>query len=120
MGQRSLLADLEALFSDLKVYYDAEIAFQKTRAAFLVDSLKRTIVFAVVGAFFASLATIGLALGVIIALTPLIGPWLATALVVGVLLAAAAYFLLKASKSWGGMMHAMRDDEAKPEVSKDA
>ncbi|KLE35590.1 phage holin family protein [Aurantiacibacter luteus] len=110
-GRRSLVEDFEALVSDLRIYFDAEIAFQKTRAAFMADSLKRTIVFATVGAFFAMLATIGLAIGAIIALTPIIGPWAATALVVVVLLVAAGVFLWKASASWSGMMHAVRDDK---------
>ncbi|MXO93275.1 hypothetical protein GRI62_06595 [Erythrobacter arachoides] len=108
-----MLEDFEALFSDARVYYHAELAFQKTRAAFLADSLKRTIIFATAGAFFGMLATIGLAVGLIIALTPIVGAWVATALVVSLILILGGWCLWKATASWRTMMHAIRDDDHK-------
>lgn len=111
VGHRSLLDDLEALVSDARTYFDAEIAFQKTRAAFMADSLKRTIIFAIIGAFFAMLATIGLAIGAIIALTPILTAWGATGVVVAVLAVAAFLFVRRSSKAWNGMMDAVRQQE---------
>ena len=119
VGRRSLVEDFEALLSDLRTYYDAELSFQKTRAAFMADALKRTIVYGVVGAFFGMLATIGLAIGLIIALTPLVGPWIATAIVVLILVICAGIFLVKASRSWTGMTDAMRDSDIKGAKSRE-
>ena len=107
--RRSLFDDVEAMIDDAKLYFDAELTFQKTRAAFMVDALKRTLVFGIVGAFFGMLATIGLAIGLIIALAPILTPWGATAVVVGLLLVLAFLALRKASKQWSAMMAAIED-----------
>lgn len=105
--RRSLFEDVEALIDDAKLYFDAELTFQKTRAAFMVDSLKRTLVYGIVAAFFGMLATIGLAIGLIIALSPILTPWGATAVVVGLLLVLALLAVRKASKAWNAMMAAV-------------
>ncbi|WP_120078511.1 hypothetical protein [Aurantiacibacter odishensis] len=110
-GTRSLADDLEALVEDARIYLDAELSYQKTRAGFVADRLKKTIAFGAVAAFLAVLALIGLTVGLIIALTPLITAWGATAVVVlGILLI--AYLLVrKAGQAWNSMMGAMKDKE---------
>ena len=115
-GHRSLFADVEALIEDGKTYWDAELSFQKTRAAFMADSLKRTIAYGIAGAFFAMLASVGLSIGAIIALSPILTPWGATALVVAVLLLLGFILLRKSAGAWRVMTDAIQDvdDEEEP------
>lgn len=89
----SLMADVEALVADGRTYLEAEFNFQKTRARFTVDRLKWVAVYGA-GAFaLLHLALIGLTVGLVIALTPLTGPWIATGIVVVLLLAGALLFV---------------------------
>lgn len=106
---RSLLDDIEALIDDARTYLDAELSYQKTRASFVTDRVKQTIVFAVVAAVLGLLAAIGLVVGLIIALTPLITGWGATAVVVGVLLFIAGLLLRRAGRSWSSAMRVVRE-----------
>ncbi|MFB0611362.1 phage holin family protein [Aurantiacibacter poecillastricola] len=108
---RSLGDDLEALIEDAKTYLDAELSYQKTRAGFVADRVKKTVAFGVVAAYLAVLATIGLTVGLIIALTPLITAWGATAVVVLGLLLGAYLFVRKAAGNWQSMMSAMKSGE---------
>ena len=109
-ASRSLLDDIEALYHDARTYLDAELSYQKTRASFVADRVKTTIVFGVVAGFLAILATIGLTVGLIIALTPLVTAWGATAIVVGVLLLLAYLMVRKASSAWSNMTAVMAED----------
>lgn len=108
---RSLVDNMEALLEDARIYIDAELSYQKTRAGFVADRLKKTVAFGAVAAFLAVLALIGLTVGLIIALTPLITAWGATAVVVlGILLF--AYILVrKAAAAWKSLMRAMKENE---------
>ena len=77
----SLAEDLVALFEDGKTYAQAEVAFQKSRASYTADRLKGALAFGL-GAFgLLLLALIALTVGLVIALMPLVGPWLATGIV---------------------------------------
>lgn len=109
--RRSLADDLEALVDDARTYLDAELSYQKTRAGFVANRLKKTIAFGVVAAYLAVLATIGLTVGLIIALTPLITAWGATAVVVLALLLVAYLAVRKASAAWQSLMGAMKPEE---------
>lgn len=106
-GERSLVEDVEALIDDGKTYLEAEIAYQKTRAVFVADRAKAAIVFAALSAGFGFLALIGLTLGLIIALAPLLTAWGASALVVGLLLAGAILAALAARRRWNRLMAAI-------------
>lgn len=88
--RRSLFEDVEVLIEDGKTYLEAELNFQKTRARFASDRAKRTLIFGSVALVFGLLALIGLTVGLILALTPLLTAWGATAVVVGLLLVGAA------------------------------
>jgi uncharacterized membrane protein YqjE len=107
---RSLVGDVEALFEDGKTYLQAELAFQKTRAAFVADRAKGAFIFGAVAAVFGFLALIGLTVGLIIALTPWLTAWGASALVVFLLMAAAAISLRAASQRWNALMSAIDTD----------
>lgn len=103
------------LVEDLRTYVDAELNYQKTRASFVADRIKKTIVFGAVAAFVAVLALIGLTMGLIIALTPHLTAWGATAVVVLGLLLIAAYLASKAGKAWNSMMAEFKGEEDAPE-----
>ena len=107
--ERSLLEAVRALIDDGKTYLETELVFQKTRAAFVADRAKSTIVFGAVAALLGFLALVGLTVGSIIALTPLLTAWGASAVVVGVLLLAAALAARAAGRKWKGLMHAITD-----------
>ena len=98
----------------MTTYLEAELAFQKTRAAFVADRAKATVVLGAVAALLGFLALVGLTVGSIIALTPLLGPWGASALVVAILLVAAGLAARAASRRWNGLMRAITDDERTP------
>jgi uncharacterized membrane protein YqjE len=104
---RSLREDVEALIDDGKTYLEAELIYQKTRAAFVADRAKDAALFAVLAAAFGVLALIGLTVGLIIALTPLMTAWGASALVVALLLIGAGLSLRAASRRWARLMAAI-------------
>lgn len=77
----SLADDVLALLEDGKTYADAEMAFQKSRAGYAANRLKGAIAFGL-GAFgVLHLALIAMTVGLVIALIPIVGPWIATAIV---------------------------------------
>lgn len=112
--RRSLGDDLEALIEDAKTYLDAELSYQKSRAGFVANRLKQTIGYGLVAIYFAILATIGLTVGLIIALTPYLAAWGATAVVILLLLLVTMLMVWRASKAWKSLMGAMQSDEEEP------
>ena len=89
----SLADDLFALYEDGKTYAQAEVAFQKSRASYTANKATGALVFGL-GAFaFLHLALIALVVGAVIALVPVMGPWLATGLVTLLLLVGGAVLL---------------------------
>ena len=83
----SLTDDVMALLEDGKTYAEAEVAYQKSRAAFTANRLKGAVAFGL-GAFgVLHLALIALTVGLVIALMRLVGPWGATGIVTVVLVA---------------------------------
>ena len=108
---RSLLGDVEALIDDGKTYLEAELSFQKTRAAFVADRAKSTVVLGSIAALLGFLALVGLTVGSIIALTPLLTAWGASAVVVAILLAAAALAARAASRKWSSLMRAIIESD---------
>lgn len=104
--ERSLLEDLQAAYEDGKTYVAAELAFQKTRAAYVTRKIKSVAIFGAGAALAGLLALIGLTVGLIMALATLIGPLGATGVVVAVLLVAAFLCMRRAGKKWGELMNA--------------
>src|SRR5690606_41594657 len=74
---------------DGKTYLEAELGYQKTRAAYVADRAKGVVVFGAIAALLAFLALVGLTVGLIIALSPWLTAWGASALVVALLLVSA-------------------------------
>lgn len=98
--ERSLLEDFEAAVEDGKTYLEAELTYQKTRAAFAADRAKDAAIFAALGGSLALLALVALTVGLVIALVPLLTAWGAAAAVTGGWLLLAAVFLRMAATRW--------------------
>ena len=107
---RSLRDDVEALIEDGKTYLETELVYQKTRAAFVADRAKGAVIYGALAAGFGILALIGLTVGLIFALTPLLTAWGASALVVGLLAIAAWIAMRAASARWTRLMQAIESD----------
>jgi uncharacterized oligopeptide transporter (OPT) family protein len=110
---RSLIDDVEVLIEDGKTYLEAELNYQKTRVSFVGDRAKGVVLFAVVGFVFAWMALIGLTVGLIIALTPPLSAWGATAVVVIVWLLIAIICLSVAGGRWRALAGSFGSDEGK-------
>ena len=108
----SLADDVLALFEDGKTYAEAEVAFQKSRAGFAANRIAGAIAFGL-GAFGVfHLALIAATVGIVIALVPLVGPWIATAIVTIALLAA-GFVLLRLLKGRIDDIRSAFEDDAK-------
>lgn len=99
-ADRSLLDDLRLLAGDARTLAEAEFAYQKSRAQVFGGGVGKIVGLAVAALLFVSLALIGLTVGLIIGLTPLITAWGATALVVAVLILLAGAAALWAKSMW--------------------
>lgn len=97
----SLIEEIEALFGDGKTYLQAEVAYQKSRAGFTANRLKWSAIYGAAAFGLLHLALIALTVGVVIALAPLTGPWIATGIVVALLLLGALVFVLRLKKKLG-------------------
>ncbi len=105
----SLTDDVIALLDDGKTYVEAEIAFQKTRAAFTFEKGKWGAAY-LLGAFaFLHLALIALVVGLLIALSPILTPWGATAFVVALLVIGAIVFGKMAKTKFDSLTGAYRE-----------
>lgn len=91
----SLMDGVSALFDDGKTYIQAELAYQKSRAGYTANRMKGAALYGAVAFGLLHLALIALTVGIVLALTPLIGAWLATGAVVVALIVVAIVFLLK-------------------------
>jgi hypothetical protein len=101
---RSLIDDVEVLIEDGKTYLEAELNYQKTRALFVGERAKSVAFYGLVGFVFAWMALIGLTIGLIFALTPSLGGWGATAVVVVAWLVFAAIALRAAGARWRALL----------------
>lgn len=106
---RSLADDILDLIDDGKTYAQAELQFQKTRAAFAVDKGRKGAAFAISALLLLHLAVVTLAIGAVIALSPTLTPWGATATVVGVLLVVAVAMGLAARHYFARLGEAFGD-----------
>lgn len=84
--RHSLTDDLFALVEDGKTYLEAEFAFQKSRTSFVANRAKMAVAYGAAAFGILHLALIALTVGTVIALAPLVGPWIATLIVGGVLI----------------------------------
>lgn len=106
----SLMSDIDALVADGKTYLEAELTYQRSRAGFAANRLKWTVVYGAAAFGLLHLALIAFTVGAVIALSPLIGPWFATAIVVGLLLAGASLFLMRLRSKFDDIRSVFEDD----------
>lgn len=90
--------EIAMLVEDARNYAEAEVAFQKTRAAVAGKTAGRAIALLVLTLVLLHIALIALAVGAVIALAPLVSIWGAIAIVVGVLLVVVGVLVLAARK----------------------
>jgi len=95
-GLSALVGEVRQLASDAKTLAEAELAFQTSRARYVAGSAQKIAVFGVAAFVLAFFALGALTVGLLLALTPLVTAWGATAIVVGAL-AIAAFLCIKAA-----------------------
>jgi hypothetical protein len=98
--ERSLFDDVQAAIEDGKTYLEAEVTYQRTRAAFAADSFKDAALFAGLSMSLGLLALVALTVGLVIALQPLLTAWGSVAAVTGAWLLLAAIFMRMAAARW--------------------
>lgn len=108
----SLIEDVRNLVEDGKTYLEAELQYQKSRAALALDRSRSGAIFGVIAAALAHLALVALVVGLVIALAPLITAWGATAAVAGLLAVVALVFARKAQRKFASIAPAVREDGA--------
>ena len=101
---RSLMDDVEVLIEDGKTYLEAELNFQKTRARSPANRAKGVALYGLLGLMFAWMALIGLTIGLIFALTPSLGAWGATGVVVAIWLVIAGVAFRAAAGRWRALV----------------
>ena len=107
----SLGDDLLALFEDGKTYAEAELASQKSRAGYTANRRKSAVAIGF-GAFgVLHLALIALTVGAVMALIPIVGPWIATAIVTIVLVAIGIVLLVMLKNRIDDIRSAFSDDD---------
>ncbi|MXO61623.1 phage holin family protein [Qipengyuania oceanensis] len=99
----SLTDDLVALIDDGKTYVESEVAFQKTRLAFTATMGKGAALYGVAAFALLHLALVALVVGSVIALTPILTPFGATALVTAVLVLAAILLVRMAKRRFDAL-----------------
>lgn len=107
----SLLDDVFALVDDGKTYFEAEVAYQKTRIAYTAGETKSAALLVLAAFAFIHLALIALVVGAVIALTPALTALGATAVVVAVLLVATIIVLMLARRRARNISRAFADEE---------
>lgn len=104
--------ELLALIADGQTYAEAELAFQKSRLSYSAQQGKSAALALLAALAFLHLALIALVVGSVIALTPYLTAWGATALVVGVLLLATVIVLLRARNNAREIADAFAEDQS--------
>ena len=111
-SQRSLIDDLRQLAEDAKTLAHAEVAYQKSRAAFVGQEVKGIAILGVLAAVFVFFALMALTVGLLVALVPILTAWGATGTVFGVLLAASGICVFLAAGRWKRMNAALSDERS--------
>ena len=97
----SLVAELKEMAQDAQTAVEAEVHFQSVRAGYVLGEVKGVALWGGLALVAALIALFALAMGALLGLTPLIGPWAATAVVVVALLALAGLAGWVASRGVG-------------------
>ena len=102
--------DTRHLADDERMLAKAEVTYQSTRAAFAGEQEKWIAILGLFGAVLCFFALMALTVGLVIALTPILTAWGATASVFGGLLLAAGLCALLAGSRLKHMKSVLRDE----------
>ena len=109
-AQRSLVEDIKDLASDGRTLLEAELAYQKSRAAVAGAGTKGIAGWASLALALVFFALMALVLGVLLGIAEFIGIWAATGVTVLLVLSAAGLAGLAASRRWQRMRAALLDE----------
>lgn len=113
-AERSLVDDVRQLVDDGRTLVEAELAYQKSRAAVAGQAAKSVAGWGALALALVFFALMALVLGLILVLTPLIGPVGATLAVVIGLLVLAGLAGMKALHRWQRAAALLSDEGAQP------
>lgn len=108
----SLIQDVRLLLGEARNFAQAEVAYQKTRAAYAGAQTRSIAILGVGAAILVFFALMALVIGAVIALGTVIGPWLSMIVVPVVILAAAVIMALSARGKARRMMALLLDKES--------
>ena len=104
----TLVGSAQALLENGQSLVEAELTFQKARAGFVLGRTKGIVGLAALALALLFFTLMALVLGLLLALTPLIGPWGALGAVVGGLLAITALCVLGVIRRIGAVRRALK------------
>lgn len=110
-AERSLVEDVRRLVEDGRTLLEAELAFQKSRAAVAGSSAKGIAAWGALALALVFFALMALVMGSLLALTPALGGWGAMGVVVAVLLLVAAFSGWTASRRFKKMSALLADKD---------
>jgi hypothetical protein len=113
-AERSLVADVRQLAEDGRTLLEAELAYQKSRALVAGQAAKGVAGYGALALALIFFALMALVLGLVLALTPLVGALLATGLVVLGLLVFSALSGWIAIRRWERAAKQIADSEPQP------
>lgn len=108
--ERSLIDDIRQLAQDGRSFAEAELAYQRSRAAFAGQESKTIAGLGLGAVFFVFFALMALTMGLLIGLSGEVGPWLATLIVVAVLTALGLVCALVAKSRAARLARLLKDD----------
>lgn len=107
----SLIEDVRLLAGEARAYAQAELAYQKARAAYAGAETRNIAILGVSAAVLVFFAVMALVLGAVIAVGTLIGPWLSMIAVPVAILVVAVILGLSARGKVRRMMSLLREKE---------
>ncbi|MDE2619907.1 MAG: phage holin family protein [Sphingomonadales bacterium] len=113
-GVTTLVAEARRLADDARTYASAEVAFQLARARVVGLGARNLALYGLFAVVFVIFALGALTIGLLIALTPLVTAWGATAIVVGLLALGALLCLRGALRGWRRITRAVAGTDAEP------
>lgn len=113
-ADRSLVDDVRQLVHDGRTLLEAELAYQKSRAALAGQGAKAVAGWGALALALVLFALMALTFGLVLGLASLVGPWWATLITVAVLLAGAALAGWIAARRWSATASQLSDEAAQP------
>lgn len=111
---RSLVDDVRQLVDDGRTLLEAELTYQKSRAAVAGAAAKGVAGWGALALALVFFALMALVMGLVIALAGLIGPWGATAVSFVALLLAAVIAALLAKRKWAQTQALLTEEPRQP------